>query len=65
MTHTEEQKLLQDMATLIERVEGLPCRNSRGCQWSLKQKAVAGTGITGAIAAIILALYTYLSGGQR
>jgi len=64
MLYSEEQKLLSDMATLMERIEGLPCRRGESCKWTIQQKAVAGGGITGAIAAIILSIYTLIGGGK-
>jgi hypothetical protein len=64
MERHEEQELLSKVAVIYERVDSLPCRTNNGCGWNLKQKAVAGTGLTGGIAAIILTLYTYIAGGK-
>ena len=61
MTHTEEQKLLQDMATLIERIENLPCRKNDLCVGLKPQhKIILGTGFLSGVAAIITAISLYI-----
>ena len=64
MDRHEEIELMRKVDTIIERVDGLPCRSNAGCGWNIKQKAVAGGGITGALAALAVASYTLISGGK-
>ena len=61
MDRHEEIELMRKVDTIFERVDNLPCRTNAGCNWSMRQKAVAGTGITGAIAAIIMALISLIN----
>lgn len=61
MDRHEEIELMRKVDTLLERVDGLPCRSNQGCNWSIRQKAVAGTGISGAIAALIMAFLALIN----
>lgn len=56
-------KIAEDVAYMRGKMDSLPCNNG-GCSWNIKQKAVAGTGITGSICALIMALYSVVTGGK-
>lgn len=56
MTRDEEHKLLELVARIDERVNGLPCRQTGACGWSIRQKAIIGTGLAGSAAAFIMSI---------
>ena len=58
----EEIELFETIARIDERTNNLPCRREGGCSWSLKQKAIVGTGLTGAIASIIMSIIDKIGG---
>jgi hypothetical protein len=54
MTRDDENKLIELVTRIDERVNNLPCRQTGGCGWSLRQKAIVGTGLAGTAAAIVM-----------
>lgn len=56
MTHDQEIKLCEDVATIKERIENLPCRRA--------MPAFVGTTFTGIISAVAMSIYAII-GGQK
>ena len=57
-------KIAEDIAYMRGKFDSLDCISGGSCKWSLRQKAVAGSGISGAIAALIMAAYSIITGGK-
>ena len=60
--NTEQRisKISEDVAYMRGKIDSLPCAKNGSSCLNIKQKAVIGTGFTGAAAALLLSILQYI-----